>query len=480
MKNRLNRFAEIKKVVKNDDGTLNVYGNASTELRDEDGEMITAGCMTDALPGYMEWGAVREMHQPKAAGTAISASVNDAGETEFACHVVDSEAVKKVEAGVYKGFSIGGKVTKRDAVDKTIITGLRLIEVSLVDRPSNPGAAITLFKLGTADMGRPRIRAVAKKAAAAEPETPATPAPVVEAQPDPSGTPAAAPPTPEPETATAKVATPSGDVAEKAIWEVIDLAYVLNGLRNVAMNAKWEAEYEGDNSPVPAKLVAALDVLGGILVEMTAEEVSEMAAEFPGSGSMLELAAKADAIQKKGAKFSKATRDALAKAHGAMKDCCDLFDSLAYNAMADDGDAEDDDADKLAKVAVATLEKRATDAETEKVALTKSVGDLTVKVATLEGDVATKAAELKVATGKLTEFQTKLTAAVETMKARGALRAVGKGDDSNAPAKTAGDGKAAAADPGKSAVAGAPDPDAGARAIASVHKSGGVPLTTRR
>ena len=52
----------------------------------------------------------------------------------------------KVVEGVYKGFSIGGRVTARDAQAKHVITGVDLLEISLVDRPANPEAVIELFK----------------------------------------------------------------------------------------------------------------------------------------------------------------------------------------------------------------------------------------------------------------------------------------------------------------------------------------------
>jgi hypothetical protein len=43
-------------------------------------------------------------------------------------HIVDSEAVKRVRARVYKGFSIGGKIVSRDKVVKSTITEIRLVE----------------------------------------------------------------------------------------------------------------------------------------------------------------------------------------------------------------------------------------------------------------------------------------------------------------------------------------------------------------
>ena len=101
-------YAEISKTEEVEDGTIKVFGYASSGAVDSDGETITPDAMKAALPDYMKWGAVREMHQPKAAGTAIEARVEEDGRTYFAAHVVDTEAVKKVKTGVSKGFSIGG------------------------------------------------------------------------------------------------------------------------------------------------------------------------------------------------------------------------------------------------------------------------------------------------------------------------------------------------------------------------------------
>jgi phage head maturation protease len=139
-------YGEISKTEEQDDGTIKVWGYASTESVDSDGETVTAEAMKAALPDYMKFGAVREMHQAKAAGTAIEANVEDDGRTYFGALVVDSEAVKKVKAGVYKGFSIGGKVTSRDEMNKSVIKGIKLVEVSLVDRPANPEAVFTMYK----------------------------------------------------------------------------------------------------------------------------------------------------------------------------------------------------------------------------------------------------------------------------------------------------------------------------------------------
>lgn len=143
-------YAEIAKTEAQEDGTIKVYGYASSGAEDSDGETITSDAMKAALPDYMKFGAVREMHDAtKAAGTAIEAEVQEDGRTWFGAHVVDPIAVKKVGAGVYKGFSIGGKITGRDDLNKKLIKGIKLVEVSLVDRPANPEAVFTMYKAET-------------------------------------------------------------------------------------------------------------------------------------------------------------------------------------------------------------------------------------------------------------------------------------------------------------------------------------------
>ena len=139
-------YAEIAKMEAQDDGTVKVWGYASSEAVDSDGEIIAAEAMKAAIPDYMKFGAVREMHGSTAAGTAIEINVEDDGRTFFGAHIVDPVAVTKVKTGVYKGFSIGGSVTARDELNKSQITGLKLTEISLVDRPANPDAVFTCFK----------------------------------------------------------------------------------------------------------------------------------------------------------------------------------------------------------------------------------------------------------------------------------------------------------------------------------------------
>jgi HK97 family phage prohead protease len=149
----LNLFARITKL---DEERHLVFGYASTEALDSQGEIVRREALEAALPDYMRFANIREMHQPSAVGVAHEAEVDEKG-LFLAAKVVDNVAWQKVKEGVYKGFSIGGKVTARDPRDRNIITGVDLTEISLVDRPANPEATIQIFKR---DDGAPMLAKV--------------------------------------------------------------------------------------------------------------------------------------------------------------------------------------------------------------------------------------------------------------------------------------------------------------------------------
>ena len=134
-----NIYAEICKV---NPETRMVYGYASTEALDVQGERVSKDALAKALPAYMKFANIREMHQPSAVGVAKQATLDEKG-LYLSAKVVDDIAWNKVKEGVYKGFSIGGKTVSK--VDDTI-TELRLSEISLVDRPANPEAIIEVWK----------------------------------------------------------------------------------------------------------------------------------------------------------------------------------------------------------------------------------------------------------------------------------------------------------------------------------------------
>lgn len=150
-------WAAITKV---DEAQRMVYGDASTETPDAQpgiwkgetyaGDIIAMDAIAAALPDYMQWANLREMHGPVAAGVVKDASV-EGSRFPIAAHVTDDQAWYKVTTGTYKGFSIGGKcedaeIVKIAGMPYRRITKLSLTEISLVDRPANPQARITLYK----------------------------------------------------------------------------------------------------------------------------------------------------------------------------------------------------------------------------------------------------------------------------------------------------------------------------------------------
>jgi hypothetical protein len=150
-------YGAIQKIEPQDDGTVRVYGIATSEAVDEQGEIVRADAIRTAIPDYMRFPALREMHQLSAAGSTLEAEVCEDGTTRIVAHVVDPVAVAKVRNQVYRGFSIGGRVTQREAGNPKTITGLVLNEISLVDRPANPEAIFDCWKAAMPPDAPPRV-----------------------------------------------------------------------------------------------------------------------------------------------------------------------------------------------------------------------------------------------------------------------------------------------------------------------------------
>lgn len=142
-------YAQIVKYDKNEDGTLTVYGKATDDTLDLDSQICDPKWLDTAMPRWFKSGGnIREMHGPSAAGIATEYEAKGDGHY-INVLVVDPLAAKKVETGVYQGFSIGIKsprvIQDSKAANGRIIDG-QIIEVSLVDRPANPSAKLILAK----------------------------------------------------------------------------------------------------------------------------------------------------------------------------------------------------------------------------------------------------------------------------------------------------------------------------------------------
>jgi hypothetical protein len=144
-----NSYAAIIKQEKQEDGTLLVYGKATDDSIDIDQQICDAGWLETAMPQWFKTGGnIREQHSNIAAGVAKELDSKPDGHYISAL-VVDPVSVKKVETGVLKGFSIGIRapriVRDQKAANGRIIDG-QIVEISLVDRPANPNAKLTLAK----------------------------------------------------------------------------------------------------------------------------------------------------------------------------------------------------------------------------------------------------------------------------------------------------------------------------------------------
>src|SRR5260370_26643368 len=131
-------YGAIEKVEPQDDGTVRVHGIATSETVDDQDEIVRADAIRAALPDYMRFPALREMHQLSAAGTTLEAEVGDDGMTRIVAHVVDPVAVAKVKNKVYRGFSIGGRVTQRGAAHSKALTRRGANQSSFVHPPAHP------------------------------------------------------------------------------------------------------------------------------------------------------------------------------------------------------------------------------------------------------------------------------------------------------------------------------------------------------
>jgi hypothetical protein len=134
-------FAEITRA---DEETRTVEGYAyvNETVPGEGGLRLKRSAMEAATPGFMQWGNLREMHQPSAVGNVEEHKWDETG-FYIRGKIVDDVAWKKVIERVYKGFSVG--------VNPKLIRGkdveaVDFIEISLVDRPKDADCPIKFIR----------------------------------------------------------------------------------------------------------------------------------------------------------------------------------------------------------------------------------------------------------------------------------------------------------------------------------------------
>ena len=153
-----------------------VSGVATAETPDRAGEIFDYESSkpyfeqwsADALAasGGKSFGAVRAMHAPIAAGKLTDIGFDDAAKRiTVAAKIVDDDEWRKVQEGVYTGFSQGGRYVKRWPDAETGLTRYTAEpqEISLVDLPCLPDATFDVVKDGVVEK-----RAFATRAATAQ------------------------------------------------------------------------------------------------------------------------------------------------------------------------------------------------------------------------------------------------------------------------------------------------------------------------
>ena len=141
-----------------------VTGVATAETPDRAGEIFDYSSSkpyfeqwsADALAasGGKSFGAVRAMHAPIAAGKLTDIAFDDdAKRITVAAKIVDDDEWRKVQEGVYTGFSQGGRYVKRWPDPETGLVRYTADphEISLVDLPCVPNATFDVVKDGVAE-----------------------------------------------------------------------------------------------------------------------------------------------------------------------------------------------------------------------------------------------------------------------------------------------------------------------------------------
>lgn len=304
-------YAPISKV---DEESRMVYGYASTDTKDSQGDIVKLDAIEAALPDYMRFGNIREMHTMSAVGVAKSAEVDDKG-LYLGAKVVDEAAWIKVKEGVYKGFSIGGKALKKSA---GVIEELRLTEISLVDRPANQECVIDMWKAEGGDEPAAAAPAAATQEVAKAEEPKAD--------------------------RFADIRKAAGEVPYeegKPIWDASRALSAMGSIFDLLCSESYEMEQEPEQQ---AMLRSAIDALKSFVIAELQERVE--------NGTVVSMADGAgDDLAKAGATYSRSTKAALQKAHDAVRNADKIMCAMGYDSDMDKADKGEDlsKAEALAK-----------------------------------------------------------------------------------------------------------------------------------
>ena len=165
-KSGIQLFCPVSKVQKEQDGTVWAMGWGSvSDYRDDQNEIVDPAAMRAAVAEWAPWGNIRLQHD-----AARPIGVCPEGNWEIKphpetgtdalwlnAHIVEPTAIKLLEEGVLKGFSIGGvclertpeKVVEDNGAEKRAyrLKRFKLSEISLVDKPACDLATVERVEL---------------------------------------------------------------------------------------------------------------------------------------------------------------------------------------------------------------------------------------------------------------------------------------------------------------------------------------------
>jgi len=157
----MDKLTVFGRIVKVDLAKHTVEGIAMDETPDRDGEIYDYNSSkpyvqawaqsfadtTKAAGQEVSYGNVRSMHSNIAAGKLTDICFSDHEKSvPVTAKVLDDEEWKKVESGVYTGFSVKGRAVKKWRDGNYTRYTVDPIEISLVDMPCNPGAKFLAVK----------------------------------------------------------------------------------------------------------------------------------------------------------------------------------------------------------------------------------------------------------------------------------------------------------------------------------------------
>jgi phage head maturation protease len=152
-------YAQVTRI---DEGKREVTLTATSERMDSFKTRFDYEASKDAFKRWLPIGNIREMHQPKAVGTALDVAFDDSTrKIDLTLRVSGGaeDTWKKLLDGTLKGGSIGASnvvwekplVTRADEVSVPVAKRYDLVEFSLVDAPSNPDCRITAIRAAGID-----------------------------------------------------------------------------------------------------------------------------------------------------------------------------------------------------------------------------------------------------------------------------------------------------------------------------------------